>query len=119
TGAVKVGFAVLEPLRVTAGPPVCSQAYCSASPFGSQLSEPSRVTVAEEETCCSAPATAAGVGSEPGTLPFTVSALLLPGLSLTVREKASPVACEGVVKLGVAVLARVRVTFEPPVWVQA
>ena len=67
TGAVKVGLAVLEPLRVTAGPPVWIQAYCSGRPFGSQLSEPSRVTAAEEATCCSGPASAAGVGSLPGT----------------------------------------------------
>ena len=49
----------------------------------------------------------------------TVSALLLPVLSLTVSEKVSTVGCEGVVKLGVAVLAPLSVTVEPPVWVQA
>src|SRR5690242_11183798 len=49
-GAVKVGFAVVAPARVTAGPDACVQAKLKGRPAGSLLALPSSVTSAAEAT---------------------------------------------------------------------
>ncbi len=113
---MKVGFAVAEPVSETTGPLVCSQVYCSVRLLGSQLSLPSRVTLAPEATVCAEPVIAVGVGSELGTLMKTVSALLVVEPSLTVSEKVSLVGCDGVVKVGLTAVELLSVTTGPPVW---
>ncbi len=118
-GAVKLGVAVEDPVRVTAGPAVCSQAYSSGRLFGSQLSDPSRLTEAPELTVCEGPTTACGVGSSLGTRTITSSASLVVAPSLTVSEKPRTVGCEGVVNFGFELVELLSETLGPLVWVQA
>jgi len=59
-GAVKVGFALEELLRVTAGLAVWLQENVRVSPSTSVLAVPSRVTVAFLKTVCAVPALAVG-----------------------------------------------------------
>ena len=111
------------PPRVTAGdPPVCVHAKASAPPSGSVLPLPSRVTEAPSPTERSFPAFAVGGALYARTVTVTVSLADRPPESVTVNRNvrtASVVTC-GVVKVGVAVLAPLRVTLgDPPVCVHA
>ena len=69
-GAVNVGRTAAELLSVTDGPDSCSQAYVRGSPSGSELSEPSSVTVVRSFTRWSSPASA--VGARFGTVTLIV-----------------------------------------------
>jgi hypothetical protein len=59
-GALKVGLALAELLRVTAGPDVWVQEYASESPSESELPVPSSVTVDLLKTVCAEPGLAVG-----------------------------------------------------------
>ena len=57
-GAVKVGRCAVALLRVTDGPAVWFQEYAGVAPEETVDAEPSRVTVCEAATACTAPASA-------------------------------------------------------------
>ena len=123
-GATKVGFAVLAPVRVTAGKAVRVQAYVSARFSGSVLALPSSVTVAPSAARRSGPASATGGAfAADVTVIVTASAadVLPPAATvrLKVRVSVSPAVGVGAVKLGCWTAALLRATVVPPVWVQA
>ncbi len=114
-GAVKLGVAVLAPLRVTTGPLGWVHAKVSVSPFGSDDAAPVRFTVSPEVTVWSGPALATGGMFTVGcgcTVTTTVSVLQSGSGSQTCSENVRSVSVVtlGAVKLGVAVLAPLRVT---------
>ena len=75
SGAVNVGLAALEELRVTVGPPVCVHAWTRDDSSGSVLAPPLSVTVAPSATVWSEPAFAVGAAfASPRTVTFTASA---------------------------------------------
>src|SRR5262245_39467373 len=120
-GAVNDGVAVSAPVRVTAGPDVCTQANDAMVPSGSVEPFPFRFTVAPESTVWSTPAFAVG-GIFAGALTLIVTesaALAAPSLSVTVRlnvRVAGPVAA---VNHGVDVFAPFSATVGPYVCAQA
>ena len=115
---MNVGLSAVALVRVTVGVPlVWLHEYEIVSPSsGSELSDPSRVTLAPDATVWSGPAFAVGAWLVAAlTVMVTVSvALTVP--SLTVRVKTSEVCVEtvGAVKVAVALVASVRVTLGEP-----
>src|SRR4051812_19551652 len=126
-GALKLGWAVSAPARVTAAPDDCVQAKVIASPSGSKLPRPSRVTEAADATDWSGPAlaTGAGFGGAAGfTVMFTSDGAELRLASLTVSEKLTTTGGEvkstvGAVKPGLDTVALESATIGPAVCVQA
>ena len=73
---MNVGLATDALDNVTAGPAVCTHENVTASPSGSLLPEPSRVTTAPVDTLCAGPALATGArftGGGAVTVTATVS----------------------------------------------
>ena len=113
-GAVKVGFAVVAPVRITSGvPSVWDQEYVRVSPESrSLLPLPSRVTLAPSATVWSAPALAAGwlLFLTVIVTSSAVDSLLLASVTLRVNVMGVSPLTSGAVKVGLTVVAPVRVT---------
>ena len=120
-GAVNVGLATDALDNVTAGPAVCTHANVNASPSGSELPDPSRVTAAPVDTLCAGPASATGgpfTGGGAVTVTVTVSvAVACP--SPTVSRNANDDAVPGAVNVGLATDALDNVTAGPAVCTHA
>jgi hypothetical protein len=126
-GAVKVGVAVLVPVRVTTGSPgltVCTQLKVSGrgGVFGSVEAVPASCTV-DLAAALAGPAAFAMGGRKGTTVTVTVAVALFAGAAVlvTVRTKVRLVAAAtaGAVKVGEAVAGPERVTAGPAVCVQA
>ena len=118
SGAVNVGDAALVLLSVTVGPAVCVQAWLTLSPSGSELPEPSSVTVAPSSTVWSGPAAAVGARFTCRTVTVT-SSVALREPSLDVRRNVNVVSSvtSGAGNVGDAALASLSVTVGPAVCV--
>ena len=81
---------------------------------GSELSEPSRVTLAPAVTDWSAPAFAVGARLGVTVIVIVSVALAVPSLTVRVKTKAVLVLTAGAVNVGEAVVAPVRVTAGVP-----
>ena len=105
-GAVNVGFTVVSPVKVTAGPLVFTQEYVRLLPSGSLEPVPSRVTEASRATARSSPASAVGASF---TVIVTVSVSLL-GVGLVSSDTVSVMVTlpdVGAVNVGLAVVPSV------------
>ena len=116
SGAVKVGDAAVVLLSVTVGPAVCVQAWLRLSPSGSELPEPSSVTVVPSSTAWSAPAAAVGFRFTCRTVTVT-SSVALSEPSLTVNRNVSTVltVTSGAVNVGDAAVVLLSVAAGPAV----
>src|SRR5207302_1689256 len=121
SGAVKEGFCAVALLSTTAGPLACAHRYVKASPSGSELAVPSRVSVVRSSAMSGADTDAIGAWLTWFTVTVVVAAELVARPSLTVTEKVRMVVAVtcGAVKNGEVAVALLSVTEGPPVCVQA